>query len=261
VKDRLKQNLDSIKEKKMQEDDLDWVWINTGGEGKGKSAFSIALADYLDPDFSTDQIVFSGEEFISKAQELEDYRPIILDEGIEDLYSRNAMTKKNKNLVQFLRQCRALHKFIIINIPNITELDKSIRTSRANTVSRCVSQGWAWIYRDGQIQNIEEDRNGSISWPEPVLKSGWQNPENSMPELWKDYKEKKRDVVKSLGSEAVEEEDINWISAGKAADMVGVNRKTIGNWRKDGVFEEFSKLPNGDYRYKEKEIKGILEKN
>jgi ABC-type dipeptide/oligopeptide/nickel transport system ATPase component len=88
----IKKNLDNIKSR-MKTRNLDWVWLNVGEEGSGKSSFSIQLAQAFDEDFTADQIAFSGQEYMKKATELEPYSVMVLDEGIESLFSRNAMKK------------------------------------------------------------------------------------------------------------------------------------------------------------------------
>lgn len=255
--DLTKEILDVAVEEKMKPKDLDWVHVNVGGEGTGKSALALEMAEYVDPEFSVDQIVFSAEEFISTATSLDPFQAIVFDEGIDALYSRNAMKKENKQLIQFLRQCRELNLFIIINMPSWREMDKSIRYNRTKTVGRAVSQGWAHFYRSDSIGDITYDSNSGMKWPDPDWKDAWPNPTEK--ELWKEYKKKKKEKIKGLKDKYLGEEkdEGKLLSPSKFAEKVGVSRQTINNWcKKDKI--EYKTLFNGNKRIPESEVDKVI---
>lgn len=258
ISERLKNNLDNIQEH-VKEKNLDWVHVNEGSEGTGKSALSLSMAVYLDDEFNAEkQIAFSAKEFRQKASKLDPYKPIIFDEGIDGLYSRNAMTKENKRTVKFLRKCREMNLFIFINLPQFTELDKSIRNKRTKSVGRCVKQGWAWIFGQSQISQIEKQRNDNVNYPDPYFKTSWKDPANTMPEIWENYQEQKIEDITDLKEDQEEEDDTEWISTGKFADIVDVSPRTVRDWCDAGKIS-CSKLPNGDRRIPKKESRKVLQ--
>lgn len=255
----IKKNLDNIKSR-MKNRNLDWVWLNVGEEGSGKSSFSLQLAQAFDEDFSADQIAFSGQEYMKKATELEPYSVMVLDEGIESLFSRNAMKKENKQFVQFFRQCRELNIFHIINIPSYSELDKSIRDSRVKTVSKCLNGVYkADVYGRKQLHRIEVDSKGKVSWGDPAFRQGWENPETCSEELWNNYIEKKNEKLDRLSDvDGIDEEDsTSYVSTGTAAEMLDVSSDTIRRYCKKGKLNP-KKLPNGDRRIPEDQIEALL---
>lgn len=256
-----RKNLANMKAE-MKEKNTDWLHINSGspnkgrGEGTGKSAFALAIAQELDDNFSVaDQVAFDGKEFRRKAVKLEPFKPIIWDEGVEGLYSREAMTKQNKANIKFLRKCRDLNLFMIINMPDITELEKPIRNNRAQSAARCVKQGWAWLYGNQSLNSIRKDKNESIIWPTPDLKTGWPDPEKAFPEIWNNYKNRKMQDLEELGTDI--EDDTKWVSVGVFSDRVGVHPDTVRSWCDKGKVSS-GKLPNGDRRIPEDEIKRIV---
>jgi hypothetical protein len=254
----IKQNLEAIKSR-MKKRNLDWVWLNVGEEGSGKSSFSLQLAQAFEEDFTADQIAFSGEEYMKKATELEPYSVMILDEGIESLFSRNAMKKENKKLVQFFRQCRELNLFHVINMPSYSELDKSIRQSRVKTVSRCLNNVYkAEVYGRKQLSNIEVDSRGDVSWGDPAFRQAWRNPEDASPELWQNYIDKKNEKIQRLSDlEDSDSENVNYVSTGTAAEMLDVSGDTIRRYCDKGKFN-VKKLPNGDRRIPKNQVEEVL---
>lgn len=256
----IKKNLENIKSR-MKNRNLDWVWLNVGEEGSGKSSFSLQLAQEIDEDFSVEQVCFSGKEYMQTATELEPYSAIVLDEGIQSLFSRNAMKKENKQFVQFFRQCRELNLFHIINIPSYAELDKSIRQDRVKTVSRCRSGVYkADIYGRHQLNRIEVDSKGNVSWGDPAFRQGWRNPEDDSEELWSAYKEKKDEKLDRLSEvEGVDEEEQpgNYLSTGSVAERLDVSKDTVRRYCKKGKLDA-KKLPNGDRRIPESQVEELF---
>lgn len=256
----IQENLGSIKQE-MKDRNLDWVWVNAGMEGSGKSSFSIQLARHFDPDFTADQICFTPEEYMKKATELPPYSAIVLDEGIEGLFSRNAMKKENKKLVQFFRQARELNLMHIINIPDLAELESTIRDSRAKTISLCRQKGYkAEVYGRSDLDNIRVDRRNNVSWGDPSMVQGWEDPAEAAPELWKNYKDKKDEQIEGIAEfgEDDEEEKENWLSTGTVAERLDVSRKTVRRYCEKGDLE-FKKLPNGDRRIPEEQVDDLVE--
>jgi len=255
----IKKNLEKIREE-MKKRNLDWVWVNAGMEGSGKSSFSIQLAKHFDDNFTADQICFTPEEYMQKATELPPYSAIILDEGIEGLFSRNAMKKGNKKLVQFFRQARELNLMHIINIPDLAELETTIRESRAKTISRCRQRAYkADVYGRTDLDKIKVNRRNQVSWGEPSMVQGWKDPAEASPEIWNNYKEKNHEHIEGIADfDTEEDEEDNLVSTGTVAERLDVSKKTVRNYCEKGKLE-FKKLPNGDRRIPESEINQLIE--
>lgn len=255
----IKKNLDNMK-KRMKERNLDWVWVNVGEEGSGKSSFSIQLAQAFDEDFDESQICFNAKDYMRTAKDLDPYSVIILDEGIESLFSRNAMTKENKKFIQFFRQCRELNLFHIINIPSLSELEKGIRQNRAKTISKCLPGKYkADIYGRNDLDNIQVKNDGSVSWGSPSFRQGWKDPQEDSEQVWDAYQEKKDDRIDELVEFDEEEEDdlSSYLSTGQVADKLDVSGATVRRWCDSGDLDA-KKLPNGDRRIPREEVEKVI---
>jgi len=251
IDDGLKKNLDNI-ETYCRDRNQDWVFACVGEEGTGKSALSLEAAKYLDDGFSVeDQVAFSADEFRSKASELDHFKPVIFDEGIEGLYASDHMKKENKRTVRFLRKCREMNLFIFINLPVYDELSKKIRTKRVKSVFRCVKQGWSHFYGKKTVRKLNE----RDSWPDPSARFGWSDPEKTMQDVWSDYQEYKLQDIQDLSEE--EEQDVDWLKPSEFGDKVGVTRQTVKNWADQDMID-FHKLPNGEKRIPSDQVDEVM---
>lgn len=199
--DNLESNLDQVLDY-IKKRDLDWVHVNTGGEGSGKSSLSAAIGFYVDNSFNVNRMCLKGKELRTKAIELDNLNSIVFDEGIENLYSRDAMKTDNKKMIKFFRKCRYLNLFIQINIPDISELDKNIRppSDRIHSIARCVNQGWMHFYSQKSLKNIKYKDN-SIKWPDYDFRGQFPDMSKLKPNFWKAYQKKKEEDVKNIESE------------------------------------------------------------
>ncbi|MFQ3275114.1 MAG: excisionase family DNA binding protein [Candidatus Nanohaloarchaea archaeon] len=243
----------------IKENNKDFLFVVAGEEGTGKSALSLMMAKHLDPNFDVEkQVAFSSQEFRRKASQLEPFKPIIFDEAIEGLYSRNAVTKENKKTIQFLRKCREMNLIIFLNLPQLSELDKPIRKHRAKSVIRCVKQGWAWVYGTTKTKRIQKRKYGKLKYPKyPTYKIGWRDPENAIPETWKKYQKQKMKDIQDLKDQEEPNTSDKWMSVGKFAESVGVTNKTVRNWCNEGEID-FKRLPNEDRRIPKSQVDVVL---
>jgi len=246
----MENNLDTVK-KLMEHRDQDWLHINIGQEGSGKSTLGLRMAQYFDDDFDVDNIVFTPDQFISRSKKLEQYSAIVVDEGANVFYSRDAMTKGVKKAVKFLTQMRELNLFIIINIPNFFIIDKYIREHRTKSMSRAIKPGWFHFYSKRRMDDIER-KNGGINYPDPVFRDTWDKMEG---ELWDNYIEKKHRTIKD---DKTEDFDSELLSTGKFAKLVGVTSNTIKNWYRDGKIRGVT-LSNGHIKIPKSEREKVIE--
>jgi hypothetical protein len=133
IDEGLKKEFDLLK--KAVKDDWDGVILIDGVEGGGKSILAQQLGYYLDPKLDSDNIVFSGEDFMKQATEMtEKYRVIIFDEAFAGLSSRAAMSQMNKKITGMLMEIRQKNLFLILILPTFFELDRYAAIFR----SRCL---------------------------------------------------------------------------------------------------------------------------
>jgi hypothetical protein len=258
MNEEMKKQLDAIKEN-VKEKNLDHVHVTEGTEGHGKSAFSLAMANYLDPGFDVDeQVAFSADEFRRKARKLDQYKAIVLDEA-EGLFASDHMTKENKKTVKFLRKCREKNLFIFINWPVFQEIDRKIRKHRVKSLARTVVQGRAFIYNNSKVDRIVQNSLGKGSYPDPFMKASWKDPEEAMPEVWSSYQERKMEQIEELEEEEKQEEssEVNWLTPSEFGEKVNYSGETIRQKIKKGEINAFKR--GSDFVIKEKEKEGMIE--
>ena len=111
--------------------DSDAVIIVVGREGKGKSTLAYRLGRVFDPDrFTSDSMYFTGRDFALAATKAPPGSVLVLDEAVDGGFSRDAMSKKNRDLVKFLIVCRQRNLIGVICFPNIKWLDSYIKDHR-----------------------------------------------------------------------------------------------------------------------------------
>lgn len=122
--------------------DRDWLNINDGYEGTGKSNSSFWLCLFVDPLFyprNLDQdtylkdILFQATDILNAIKYSKPYEAKNLDEGTKALFAREAMKDKNIDLIKTLTLCRQKNQFLNINAPTIWILDPYVRNFRVKT--------------------------------------------------------------------------------------------------------------------------------
>ena len=257
MNEELENQLDAIRQN-VKEKNLDHVHVNEGTEGYGKSALSLAMANYLDPDFDVEsQVAFSGDDFRRKAKELDQYKAIVLDEA-EGLFASDHMTSENKKTVKFLRKCREKNLFIFINWPVFQEIDRKIRKHRVKSMARTVQQGRAFVYNKSKVDRIVRNSYGKGSYPDPFMVARWSDPEDSMAKVWSSYQDKKMDQIEELEEEESGEDDgVEWLTPSEFGDLVGYSAKTVRKKIKDGDIQAYKR--GDDFILKESEKEKLIE--
>ncbi len=125
----LKDNLDTVKVEIRN--DFDMVFIVDGKEGAGKSMFTFQIALFCDPTFNLDHIAFTPDQFKEKVVNAKKYQAIVFDEAFSGLYSRNAMTYINIQLISMLAEIRQKNLFIFIVLPTFFDLDRYVAIWRS----------------------------------------------------------------------------------------------------------------------------------
>jgi len=152
----LKQNLDPIPKFLKKKWDVVGIVTGHGKVGVGKStcagqagyyiAWRLAGGEVICNDdnqvvkiippkdevrFSLNNVVFSPEDLMKRAEELPKNSVIIYDEGRSGLDSASAMTAINKTMGEFFQRCRVYHHVIIIVLPNFFKLHEDYAVARS----------------------------------------------------------------------------------------------------------------------------------
>lgn len=110
--------------------DYDLVVAITGYEGSGKSTFAIMLAEIAKNKLGYDYTFPKNPREFLDALNNESIKLIIIDEAVANLYSRNAMSKENKQFVTLLTMCRSKNKIMLFLIPRLRNIDLYMRGDR-----------------------------------------------------------------------------------------------------------------------------------
>lgn len=134
--------------KRIEKLGKDSVIIIDGLPGSGKSTLGVCLCCWNDPDFTYNQIHFSGESFEKGLREGKDYMPEQFDEAHTALKSKDWYNFINKRLAGIMDVIRYKHKPIFIISPSVFSLDKDLVLSRVTALIHCYSKGekFFWHY-------------------------------------------------------------------------------------------------------------------
>lgn len=125
---RLKKHWDQNSLRSLKKMNMDKVYIVDGGEGSGKSVWTMQQMAYLDPrafqnkEEFLKRMTFNPDEFYRAVTTLKN-TVICFDEAFRGLSSRSALSKINKKVVQLLQEMRQQNNIIFIVLPSIFLLD------------------------------------------------------------------------------------------------------------------------------------------
>src|SRR3990167_6892883 len=125
--------------------DSDVIIATTGMRGSGKSTFGTQCAriyqkKYLNKEFTINDlkscIAYNNEEVFEKIYSLPLYHPLIGDEAIRFIWSRDWNRSPNKEIIRLTTQIRTKKLLFFLNIPKITWMDSSFREAMIDI--------WVW---------------------------------------------------------------------------------------------------------------------
>lgn len=127
----------------IQEDNWDWLHLNSGIERGGKSSFALYLAKsasenglIFDWSPKLKHVFFFEPNLAKKMLDLPDKSVAIIDEGGEVLFSRKAIEKEVIDIIQTLMIYGSKNILLIINIPDWRWIDKYIRLARVRSLAK-----------------------------------------------------------------------------------------------------------------------------
>jgi energy-coupling factor transporter ATP-binding protein EcfA2 len=114
--------------------DKDMFTLITGYEGVGKSTVAGLMAMLISPSFKASQYCYTEADFLEAVKAAKAGDSLILDEGAQFLFSREAMTQVNRSTLKVLALVRQRNLHIIACVPDYWAIDKKIREHRARQV-------------------------------------------------------------------------------------------------------------------------------
>ena len=118
---------------KINFEDSECLIIYFGGTGTGKSHSAMELGYIIDNTLSIDRVNFDQTEFINAILNAQKGQVVIADEGISIAFSRAAMTKNNRLVMELMNQIRQKNLCVLMCVPDILSLDWMI-LNKANAV-------------------------------------------------------------------------------------------------------------------------------
>lgn len=115
---------------------MDLFVIVDGPVGSGKSTLSFQAAQWFDPTFNLDRVVFSVEDFLNAIIRAKPGQAVVFDEAII-VNSRSALTEFNKKIIIAMTQIRSKGLYIFFNIPSVFDLDKNLVLNRCHLLLHC----------------------------------------------------------------------------------------------------------------------------
>lgn len=145
--------------------DRDMVIAITGEEGSGKSTLGLCLSLVANHAFDIDlDILYTVEDITERLKTVGRYQTLLLDEAVEFAFSRNAMKRDQKKVIQTFMQVRQKNLFFILLIPNFSDMDKYFRKWRIKR--------WLHVKERGTYLSHSPSRNlysSDIFWEQKYI--------------------------------------------------------------------------------------------
>lgn len=192
----------------------DWLHLNSGMERSGKSAFSLQQAIFCSNhglEFPLTKelpnLFFYEKNLSQKMMHVKDQSVVIIDEGAENLFSRNAFMPEVKKIIQTIMIYGAKNIFLIINVPDWRWVDVYIRQSRVRSLAQVYTRpldkgkrhgrkrGFFELYNRKQV--LEASRSERSQLPDTDVRGRFDDFSVKNPRIWEYYSNKKRAFLES----------------------------------------------------------------
>lgn len=258
--DVTKSNLRLVNERRLDKD-YDFVLVVVGDVGDGKSSLANLACGYVGKltgvPFTAQNVFFNRADYQKRKKTLPLKSSMNFDEGGQTFFSRTAMSKDQRKLIQEFAQIRQQKHFITICTPSILLLEKWFRTgveSRVDCIWRVVRRGKFFSYasKTGSLQRININRReNNIYYPSADFLGYWKAiPKKSG--FWKQYTKKKmgflrgKDEKEESDDEEMDESELmelmkKSMNVSEASKYLGLAKKSIYTMKSQGT------LPNEAY--------------
>jgi len=119
----------------------DWVSVVDGQEGEGKTTFAVNYCAWISPRFNIDNVCFGQQDFLENLKYSKPGDSILVDEGANFLFSRDAMQTATRNSIKIFTQVRFKSNHICIAIPNFHIIDSYLREHRTRSLVHIIQRG------------------------------------------------------------------------------------------------------------------------
>ncbi len=224
---------------RLHNHDEDHVWIADGIEGSGKSFHMIQLCSVVDPTFNIKRICYTLEEFKKLVRHAKRGEAILIDEGSKFVYSRETMSKENRQVTKIFQLMRQKGLFVGVCIPRFWKIDSEIR-ERAESWSHMFGKekgykGKFTIFNKKALDEINKYGKNNFFKTMKIIKRhkmcfrGYGN--NIMPTTIdnEEYKKLKLTDFDSWLDEGIKDEQ-EFIRLPKFSQITGISPKTLGRW-------------------------------
>jgi hypothetical protein len=143
--------------RKYQNYKLDSVFTIVGGEGVGKSTFVLNCVDYLGGEENC--ICIDKNKMGEVLTSLKEKDPLQIDEAADGLYSKEGVSKFNKELEKLFMICRAKLWITFILIPDFFALSPMFRRRRINGLFHIYKRGRVKFYDKKAIEKINRNHD------------------------------------------------------------------------------------------------------
>lgn len=252
---KLKPNLDLIREL-ITKHDTDSILVVCGVERVGKSSLALQMAQYIDPLFTVDQVVFDVENMYKQVYSLKPGQVLILDEAANAFFSRTSMSKDQVEGVKLLTVMGERNLCVIMCIPSFFILDRYIREHRISSLIKVVARGKMKFYSRKRIkQSFYNPKANAFNWANCNFVDRFNK--FSGP-LWEKYKKKKAEYLSARRSDWTEtNKESRYITLAEAAKKLEVKYGTLFKWHKEGKLES-KKSTTGRLMISQDEYKRLL---
>ena len=134
-----------------------------GGAGLGKSYTAIHIAQILQPSFSVDQIVFSGEDYLRLQNTLKDGQVMMMEEPTYMASARGWQSEWQQAVVRTIESSRFQNNPLLIPVVNRGLLDKIVREHYVTIVIEMFERGIGRAYDYKQSQWNADGRRYTLS--------------------------------------------------------------------------------------------------
>lgn len=207
----IKTNLDIVKER-IARQDIDWVHLNVGTPGSGKSTLGHWMCMYMDPNYSVQNIAWSFREFCKLLKELPPKSAICPDEAVEMFSAKESMGKETKKACKLLIKYRFKNFFYCLNTKNFWNIDKDTRGDSIRTMCHCWKQGYTKVYISRQFSRFSRNDYGIIKYGKPMFYGTYNKMEghsnDTIRKFWEEYYKLKEDWADRLNKIKDDEEEV-----------------------------------------------------